>query len=156
MKKTSIKLISLSVFVIFGALLTGPSAFAKVYTKVLPVSYDKVWKGTLIAMTKYPLEKNDKTSGEIKTSSIESGEIFQTYKANPKPNEFYTLEISLEKRTLKGQKVTLVTVEKKPVIKGDFMKQDRIVESNGIEENVLLYRIKREVSIDRVVGKLFR
>jgi|GEM_PF-2245964 len=156
MKKTSIKLTSISVFILFGGFPTAPQAFAKPYAKVFPVSYDKVWKSTLIAVTKYPLEKNDKTSGEIATSSIESGEVFKVYQQKPKNNEFYTLQISLEKRTLKGQNVTLVTVEKKPLVKGDFMRKDRSLESDGLEENVLLYRIKREISIDRLVGKLFK
>ena len=156
MKKTSTKLTAFSVFILFGALITGPSAFAKSYAKAFQVSYDKVWKSTLIAVTKYPLEKNDKASGEISTSSLESGEVFQNYQQAPKINEFYTLHISLEKRMLKGKGVTLVTIEKKPLIKGDFMRKDRSLESDGVEESVLLYRIKREISIDRVIGKLFK
>lgn len=155
MKKISNSLASLSILIL-GTLTISPEAQAKPYVKVFRAKYSSVWKGTLIALSKYPLEKNDKPSGEISTTMIESDQVYKPYNRTLKNNEQYKLHISLEKRKLKGQKVVVVKIEKKPMLKGDFMTADREIESDGIEESVLLYRIAREISIDRSVEKLFK
>jgi hypothetical protein len=155
MKKT-LTSTSLSCLLALGTFFIGSEAQAKPYTKAFRAKYDSVWKATLIALSKYPLEKNDKTSGEISTTLIEGDQVFKPYNRTIKSNEHYKLEIILEKRVLRGQKIVVLRIEKKPMIKGDFMNVDREIDSDGIEENVLLYRISREVSIDRAVEKLFK
>jgi len=134
----------------------GPKASAKPYVKAFRSKYDSVWKGALIALSKYPLEKNDKSSGEILTTTIENDQVFKPYNRTLRSNEHYKLIINLEKRKLKGQNIVIVKIEKKPTLKGDFMNDDRELESDGIEESVLLYRISREVSIDKAVEKIYK
>ena len=155
MKKTLTKYFLLLVL-ICGAALNSSVSFAKTYMKVFPTKYDRVWKSALIAMTKYPLEKNDKDSGELVTSTIAARQIFKPYNYRSRSKEEYSLNISLEKRKYQGRKVVLVKIDKRSVVKGDFINKDRELESDGLEEEVLLYRIAREIKIDRAVEKLYK
>lgn len=134
--------------------ITSPSS-AEVYTRAFAAKRETVWKGILIALSKYPLDKNSQESGEITTSKIPDGEIFKPHNYKANLNLEYQLFINLEKRRYKGKKIIFVRIEKKSVEKGDFIKQAQEIKSDGIEEQVILYRVAREVKIDRHVEKIF-
>lgn len=134
--------------------ISSPSS-AEVYTRAFGAKKESVWKGVLIALSKYPLDKNSQESGEITTSKIPDGEIFRPHNHQVNHNLEYQLFINLENRRYKGRKITLVKIEKKSILKGDFIKKEKEVESDGVEEQVLLYRMAREIKIDRKVEKLF-
>ena len=130
-------------------------ASAKTYSTAFNTSYKRVWKSTLISLSKYPLDKNDKASGELITSTIHSDEVFKPYSQKVRSNQQYKLFINVERRKINGRKAIVVKVEKKPLLKGDFLNDDKQLVSSGVEESVLLYRIAREVKIDRIVEKIF-
>lgn len=150
MKKTLTKVFLLSI------LFISSQASAKTYSKAFAGDFDTVWKGLLISLSKYPLNKNDQESGEIVTSKVKAGEIYKAYNEEPNFKEHYQLFINVEKITIQGRKAIKVKIEKKAYIKGDFINKERALESSGIEESVLLYRTFREVKIDRKVAKLYK
>ncbi len=150
MKKTLSKILILA-----ATINPSADAHAKVYSKAFASDYDSVWKGILISLSKYPLDRNDQESGEIKTSVLSAGEVFKTYDQKINPKERYQIFINVEKRRLQGRDAVIVHVEKKPFIKGDFMRAEKEIKSDGIEERVLLYRTLREVKIDQKLSKLF-
>jgi len=156
MKKTSINRALKYAALCVGVSLFCSTALSKPAVRAFRADYDSVWKSTLIALAKYPLDKNDKSSGEISTTVIDAEQVFKPYKKKARSNERYKLEISLEKRKVRGQKITVVKVHKRPLIKGDFMNRDIELKSDGIEESVLLYRIARELVIDKAVERAFK
>lgn len=149
MKKILTKFVFLSFF------LTPTYSYAKTYSKALLSNYDAVWKGVLISLAKYPLDKNDQESGEITTSIIKPGDVFTPYNKTSNPKEMYQLFIQVQKRSFKGRGLIQVKVEKKSFLKGDFFNQKKNLTSDGVEENIVLYRTAREVNIDKTVDKLF-
>lgn len=150
MKKTLTSLFLSCVFT------TPILSHAEVYTRAFAAKKKDVWKATLITLSKYPLDKNNQESGEIVTSKIGDSEIYKVPNSKQKHHQEYKIFINLESRRYKGRKITLVKLEKKIIRKGDFILADKEVESDSIEEQVLLYRISREIKIDRSVSKLFK
>lgn len=136
-------------------LFTSIDSHAKAYSKAFLADFDSVWKGVLISLTKYPLDKNNQEAGEIVTSVIKTGRAFAPYNAEINPREFYQLFISVHKRLYKGRKITQVKIEKKAFLKGDFIFKEKELVSDGVEESIVLYRTAREVQIDKTVDKLF-
>jgi thiol:disulfide interchange protein len=140
---------------LFFALAAPLAAEAKVYSKVFPNDYNRVWKGLLIALAKYPLDKNDQESGEIKTSILKPGQAFQSDLTEPKAREHYQISIEVLKTVYRGRRVIKVNIEKDAFSKGDFMNAEQSLKSDGIEEKVLLYRAAREFKIDKTIEQLF-
>lgn len=149
MKKTLTKLSLLLL------LFTPHISYAKAYSKAFLNDYDSVWKGILISLSRYPLDKNDQESGEIVTSLIKPGAAFKAYNYTPKSKEHYQIFIQVQKINYKGRRVIQVKVEKKSFLKGDFIDAEKALVSDGIEEAVILYRTTREIKIDQTVAKLF-
>lgn len=150
MKKTLTSLFLLTL------LFTSTNSFAKAYSKAFLSSYDSVWKGVLISLSKYPLDKNDQESGEITTSVIKPGEAFTPFDRVPNSKELYQLFIQVQKRKFKGRNIVQVKIEKQSFLKGDFINKEKELVSDGIEESVILYRTAREVKIDRAVENMFK
>ncbi len=142
----------LSLFIV----LFSTHVHAKSYSKAFAASFDSVWKGVLISLAKYPLDRNNQEAGEITTSVIKTGKAFKPYGQKTNPKEFYQLFINVQKRTYKGRRLIQVKVEKKAFVKGDFIFKQKDLESDGIEENIILYRTAREVQIDKTIEKLFK
>ncbi|MGH1468274.1 MAG: hypothetical protein ACRBBP_05255 [Bdellovibrionales bacterium] len=150
MKKTLTSLFLLTL------LFTSTNSFAKAYSKAFLSDYDSVWKGVLISLSKYPLDKNDQEAGEITTSLIKPGEAYTPLNRTPSSKEVYQLFIQIQKRKYKGKNIIQVKIEKDSFLKGDFINREIKLVSDGIEENIILYRTAREVKIDKAVAKIFK
>ncbi len=136
-------------------LFTSPNSFAKTYSQTFLSDYNSVWKGLLISLSKYPLDKNDQESGEIVTSLIKPGVAFTPLNRIPNSKEAYQLFIQIQKKELNNKNTILVNVEKKAFIKGDFINKTQDLKSDGVEESIVLYRTTREIKIDKAIQKNF-
>ncbi len=150
MKKTLIS------FFLLTLSLISTNSFAKTYSQAFLSDYSVVWKGILISLLKYPLDKNNEESGEITTSLIKPGAAFTPLHRIPNSKEIYQLFIQVQKRKLNNKNIVLVNIEKKTLIKGNFISKEQNIKSDGIEENVILYRIAREIKIDKTLEQIFK
>lgn len=154
--KLNSKAIAIKIKLIFLVLLFSPSLWAKSYSSYFKEDYDLVWKSLLIALSSYPLEVNEQETGRIKTALIEGGRIWEPYGKVLRDREQYQIFVQAHKIRHQGRNLIKVSLEKKIIYKGDFITEDKTLESDGIEEAVLLYRIKREAKIDALIEKIFK
>lgn len=131
--------------------LTTKTSFERVY----PAEYEKVWRALQLAVQKYPIRINDIDRGILETDLIKGDKLYSP--PHLPPQNFAGKQYQLLFRVLKGR------IEKRPAIKvvilkkaerkRDFFSENEPLQSDGIEENVLLYRIGREIEIERAISK---
>lgn len=125
------------------------------YQKVYLGSYDQVWRAAQLSL-KYPIAVNNMDHGVIETEVIDAGEGFlPPGSASKKPVDGITYKINLflTKGKVKGKESVRVNVKKIIERKKDFFAEDEKIESDGIEEGIILYRISRELVIDEAIKK---
>ena len=133
-------------FVFLSACTTTPSV--QYYTAVFNHSYPLVWEAVLLALKKYPIAMEHQDSGQIETKFIRNYKSWKPPKGSvERPHSRkYKLKLFLEK----GSSVSNTPAVKVHIMKEEFMDEDFIqqsipISSNGLEEEVLLYRIEREL-----------
>lgn len=126
-------------------------------TQVFEGSYDEVWRSVQKALIRYPIRINNIDEGIIETEQIRGSERFTP----PPPLSPYSPSIRYR---LKIQAIRGVTAEDTPSVKVRIQKEkvlrrDFITEeehpSDGLEEKSLLYRIGRELQIERGLRRAF-
>jgi len=125
------------------------------YQKVYLGSYDQVWRAAQLSL-KYPIAVNNMDHGTIETEVVDATEGFVAPgSAGKKPVDGITYKINLflTKGKVKGKESVRVSVKKIIERKKDFFAEDEKIESDGIEENIILYRISRELLIDEAIKK---
>lgn len=122
-------------------------------------NYDKVWRATQISLSMYPIKINNIDTGHIQTQFISTDDIWKP--AHPRANKKkatskYLLKVNVIRGKAKGKKVVKVTILKQSSEQNDFFSESQSQPSDGIEEDMLLYRIKRELLIERALEKANR
>lgn len=140
--------------IIFVISLQAPSAlWAKTYKASFPTNFEETWRAALISLASYPLNKNNQSTGEIETSLIKEGQIWSPVDRSIGHRNKYKLNLNI--RAL-NKSSSFVDISKDLYKQGNFIEEDKDLESQGVEEQVILYRIKRELIIERKIQKLFK
>lgn len=122
---------------------------------VIFAPYDKVWRASQLALSKYPLSVSNMDAGKIITGPIEGALIWQ-----PVHQSFDTqglqakIQLQLTRGKVNGKEAIKIEVNKKLVRKLDFFSGNKEIPTEAYEEESLLYRIKRELIIEAVIDKL--
>lgn len=122
--------------------------------KVFFASYDKVWRAAH-ATLKYPIAHENQDTGVIETDYIKGldGWLPPNLKRPPSSGIRYKLILSFAKGKADGRESTRVTIDKKMEILRDFFSEPEMMESDGLEEKMLFYRIERELIINETLEK---
>lgn len=134
-----------------------PSAHARMAQvskqKVFYANYDAVWRAAHAAI-KYPLAQENQDTGIIETEFIKGidGWIAPGEKP-PSSGLRYKLILTFAKGRVEGRESVRITVQKKMELLKDFFSVPESVESDGLEEKVLFYRIERELIINEALKK---
>ena len=138
--------ILIPVFIFLSACTTTP--LKQHYTAVFNHSYPLVWEAVLLTLKKYPIEMEHQDSGQIETKFIRHYKSWKPPKGSMERlhSRQYKLKLFLEK----GSSAANTPAVKVHIMKEEFMDEDFIqqaipIASNGLEEEVLLYRIGREL-----------
>lgn len=117
--------------------------------------YDKVWRATQISLQKYPIRINNIDTGHLETQFITTNTLWkEAHIKNPKnSNTRYKLKVNVIKGNVKKRSSVKVTISKKIVRQKDFFSTDEPIPSNGIEEEMILYRIGRELIIEKALER---
>ena len=100
----------------------------------------------------YPMNINNMDTGQLQTLYITGKHRYQAPHQAKKvlPSGFqYRLNINI----IKGERISRVIISKEVRLQKDFFSDPKELTSDGFEEKMLLYRIKREVVLERLIKK---
>lgn len=154
------KKIVLGIVILTGCTLLGcslfdkkPSAHARMAQinkqKVFFAPYDSVWRAAH-AVLKYPIAQENQDTGFIETEYIKGldGWLPPNEQSPPSSGIRYKLTLTFAQGKTDGRESTRVTIDKKMEILRDFFSAPESLESDGLEEKILFYRIERELIIN--------
>jgi hypothetical protein len=118
--------------------------------------YDEIETALKTAMVHYPTRVDNTEAGIFETDFVKGDSRF---KPPHKPNEEYTsgyryrLIVRLVRGNDAGRSAVKVVVLKQIELARDFFATTENIQSDGLEERVILYRIGRELRIARALQK---
>ena len=122
-------------------------------SQVFKSDYQKTWRAIMLALEEYPIEVEDNEKGYLRTENIPIETIwkFPLERKEALVSAKYSLHIKLIKGKIKSHPVVKVHILKKIFIQRGFISSPERVPSNGLEEKAILYRILREINIERAI-----
>ena len=120
------------------------------YSRTFKAPYEMVWRATQQALLNYPMNINNMDTGQLQTLFITGKHRFKPPHQEKKilPSGFqYRLNINI----IRGESQSRVIISKEARLQKDFFSEPKELATDGYEEKVLLYRIKREVLIEKLL-----
>jgi hypothetical protein len=117
--------------------------------KVYYYPYENVWRAAQLTL-KYPIAINNMDTGVMETDVIHAMDGFQSPESEKDPSSgiVYKIKLTLSKGKYDGREAVRVTVQKNVERHRDFFSEPEEMESDGLEEQVIFYRIERELVIE--------
>ncbi len=124
---------------------------------VLQASYDEVWQAVQKALANYPIQVNNVDSGTIVTDSLKGSSIWAPpFDEKLKYHDFkYVLKVQVIRGKISGLDSCQIFVTKTSTARPDFFSGPVKLPSDGFEEGAILYRIERQVAIQRSLKNAF-
>lgn len=139
--------------------LTSCTTYSPEYDGYAPISkvfndeFEVVWRASQLALQKYPMRVNNIDKGLLETDWIKGYEIWKP--PFPPLVKSAGLRYKIILRTIKGKtqgdSAIKVSLHKENEKKRDFFSDIENPPSDGFEEKAILYRIDREIQIDRAL-----
>ncbi|MBC7420050.1 MAG: hypothetical protein H7328_04915 [Bdellovibrio sp.] len=122
--------------------------------KIFYASYDVVWKAAH-SVIKYTIASENQDFGVIETDFVKAvdGWLPPDQTRPQFKSARYKLTFTFAKGKSEGRESTRVTIEKKIEIFKDFISETQMIQSDGLEELSLFYRIEREIVIAQALKK---
>lgn len=126
-----------------------------VYSRVYFASYESVWRAAQLAL-KYPISKNNMDTGNLETDWVRALEGFAAPGSNRIPSSGirYKITLSMVKGFANNRESVRITLRKNLERQRDFFADPEPLLSDGFEEQVILYRIERELIIQDALRKI--
>jgi hypothetical protein len=124
--------------------------------RILGESYDDVWRAVQLAMGNYPIKVNNQDAGVLETEVIRGDSAWVSPgQKRPQTGGFrYRIIVRVIKgRTERNMPAAQVTILKMAELQRDFFSAYERIPSDGLEELALMYRIEREISIEKALRK---
>ena len=121
-------------------------------SKVFKAPYETVWRATQQALLNYPMNVNNMDTGQLQTLYITGRHRFKAphKKEQILPGGYqYRLNITI----VKGKTRSKVIVAKQVRLQKDFFSDPQELRTDGFEEKALLYRIHREILIEKMLKR---
>ena len=125
---------------------------------IIQAPYDEVWQAVQQALANYPIQINNLDEGLITTDSIKNGQVWSApfnehYRY---PNFTYRLKITVLRGKQKGHPACKVFITKYITAQKDFFSGTKHLPSDGLEEGSILYRIERNIEIQRALKAAYK
>lgn len=122
--------------------------------RVFFANYDSVWRAAH-SVIKYPIAQENQDTGMIETEYIKGvdGWLPPDMDKAPSSGIRYKLIFTFAKGSADGRESVRVTIDKKMQIMRDFFSEPESMESDGLEEKILFYRIEREILINEALKR---
>lgn len=118
-------------------------------------NYEKVWKACEKALGNYTLSNNSIDSGIIQTDWVRGDHVWTAPDSTKSPSSGMRERIIVyltKGRTQRNSSVR-VQIKKELELRKDFILEAEALKSDGLEEIVILYRIERELEIDKELAQ---
>ena len=129
-------------------------------SKVFNADYTQTWQAVLQIMAKYDLELKNQEAGVVKTrwidNTLETNFADSFGGSDAVKAAKFKLILNVVKGFRGNQEVSKVTVFKRQLIEQDFLQGWKVVPTDGILEQSLLYRVERLLNIDKKLKKIER
>lgn len=125
-------------------------------TSIFEGEYDKVWRAAQLALARYPIRVNNMDAGHLETDYIKREKIWipPYNRKPPAAGERHQITLRMVKGISDNSKDAVkVTITKSVEILNDFFSGARKLHSDGMEERTILYRIERELKVERALLK---
>lgn len=124
-------------------------SFEKTYT----AKYEDVWRAIQQSIMSYPLRVNNMDTGQVHTTTVRGRLAFKSPQIEGRtPGGGYSYKVYFSViREAKNK--TRVIITKRAEKKKDFFSAAEEKGTDGLEEQTLLYRIGRELLIERMLVK---
>lgn len=122
----------------------------RTFEREFAANFDETWRAVQQSIISYPLKINNMELGQVQTTSIRGNTQFKPpHDAKLKSGGHrYNLSINVLKVS---PGVTRVSILKDVAVFRDFVSRPETKGSDGLEENMILYRISRELEIEKVL-----
>jgi hypothetical protein len=122
--------------------------------RVFYFPYDSVWRAAQLAL-KYPIAVNNMDNGILETDFIKALDGFTAPHETKRPSDGirYKITLSLARGRVDGRESVRVNIIKTLEKKRDFFSEPESLESDGLEEKVIFYRIERELIVEEALKK---
>lgn len=125
--------------------------------KVFAERFEEVWLACQRALARYPIKINDMDSGVLETDQVrgENAWVSPHIKKTPAGGRRYVLTVNVVKGRVDadGKSAVRVTISKRAELQKDFFSTAERISSDGLEESALLYRVERELQINRALKR---
>ncbi len=124
--------------------------------QIFEFDYDKVWRAAQLALARYPIKINNMDSGHLETDYIKRDRIWYPPYARRKPanGERHQITVRMVRGVSETNKEAVkVIVSKRIDILPDFFSEPKPLKTDGMEEKTILYRIDRELKVERALIK---
>lgn len=127
-------------------------------THIFKADYNQTWQAVIQVMKKYDIAQQNQEAGFIKTrwmdntlevnfaDSFGSGDSVKAAK--------FKLIVNVVKGYRASREVTKVTIYKRQLMEQDFLQGWKEVNTDGILEKTLLYRMERLIAIDNSLREI--
>ena len=120
-------------------------------TKVFTASRSKIWEALIQVFSPYKLALSDEERGLIKTKPITGTNVWTP--AHNEDKDTSGISYQLSAKLLYDKPHATVTITKKITQKKGFLFESKKIPSNLMEEQLLLYRLGRELRIKNLIKK---
>lgn len=133
----------------------GPVMYYGPREQIFYANFEEVWRSVNLVLQPYPLRVSNMDQGMLETDEIRGFRVYAPpYKSEAAASgETYRMTIRVIKGALSSRAATKVTVVKDSQLRTDFFSDPKSMPSDGLEEKSLLYRIGREIQIERALAK---
>ena len=148
-------------FLVAGVFFLGacasPPRTEPFYTRLYAGSYDEVWLATLKALNEYPLKISNKDTGKIQSETVNgpyNDLLFTPIEVSEIPERFrYSLKFNFAKLVTDDDRpLTRIRIIKSLERFQDFYTGWSATASDGLEEQILLYRIEHILQMDQMLA----
>ena len=154
---------NLSLFAFLGGLTAcalfedraGPPTYYGPREQTYYANFEEVWRAANLSLQAYPLRISNMDQGILETDVIHGYKVWiPPFKSDVNSaGQTYHLTLRVVKGALENHQATNVVLLKDTEVQVDFFSDPRAVPSDGLEEKALLYRIGREIQIERALAK---
>lgn len=132
-----------------------PNTYYGPRDQVFYANFEEVWRSVNLVLQPYPLRVSNMDQGVLETDEIRGNRVWSApYKSDTSSNgETYRITIRVVKGALGAKAATKVTVVKDAQLRVDFFSDPKTIPTDGLEEKSILYRIGREIQIERALAK---
>jgi len=150
--KTDLKTATVLILLLFGT--SCVSAYKKsvggeieqVFSRIFRTDYNMAWEAAVDALKASPMEVVNRENGTIQTKWIDNTQernlIDSAGSVSPYIKAQYRFRLAIAKGTVEGGRNSVrVSVQKEQQVERDVLEGWRNQETDGIQENSLLYRV---------------